>query len=102
MGRDRQERYCRTRPGVWVMIVDESECGASSSAPTMRERVRDYDWATTSLGTMADWPQSLRTAVDMMLASGVPMCIYWGPERIQFYNDAFAPILGPRHPGTLG
>ncbi len=68
----------------------------------MRERVRDYDWATTSLGTMADWPQSLRTAVDMMLASGVPMCIYWGPERIQFYNDAFAPILGPRHPGTLG
>lgn len=69
---------------------------------TMAEQVRQLDWSATTLGAMADWPQSLRTAVDMMLASGVPMCIYWGPECIHFYNDAFAPLLGPRHPGTLG
>lgn len=51
---------------------------------------------------MEHWPQSLRTAVDMMLGSGHAMCIAWGKDRALLYNDAYAPILGSRHPQALG
>lgn len=71
-------------------------------APEMRERVQQHDWASTPLGAGETWPQSLRTAVDIMLASGHAMCVIWGPERILLYNDAYAPILGSRHPTALG
>ncbi|WP_239806845.1 PAS domain-containing sensor histidine kinase [Croceicoccus hydrothermalis] len=68
----------------------------------MVERVRIHDWSPTSLGPVEDWPQSLRTAVDIMLGSGHAMCIAWGSERVFLYNDAYVPILGSRHPEALG
>lgn len=60
------------------------------------------DWDATPLGAPSAWPQSLRTAVDMMMASGHAMCLAWGPQRTFLYNQAYAPILGPRHPQALG
>jgi signal transduction histidine kinase/DNA-binding response OmpR family regulator len=30
------------------------------------------------------------------------MYISWGPEFVQFYNDAYRPVLGSKHPGALG
>ena len=68
----------------------------------MEKLVQGFDWAATSLGTRDAWPQSLRTTVDNMLASGHAMCVIWGPERILLYNDAYVPVLGKRHPGALG
>lgn len=68
----------------------------------MARRVRAHDWGATPLGRVEGWPQSLRTAVDILLASGHAMQLAWGPERIVLYNDAYAPMLGDRHPGTLG
>ena len=57
----------------------------------------------TPLGSPAGWPQSLRTAVGILLHSGYPMYIAWGPEFIQLYNDAYRPILGStKHPAALG
>ncbi len=50
---------------------------------------RAMDWSATPVGPMADWPQSLRSAVEIMLASRYPMLVWWGPELIQFYNDAY-------------
>ncbi len=70
--------------------------------PRMMERVRAHDWAATSVGTMAGWPQSLCTAVDIMLHAGQAMCLIWGADRIQIYNDEYARILGDRHPAALG
>ncbi len=67
----------------------------------MGQLTRDFDWATTSLGPSADWPQSLKTAIAIMLTSRYPMLIWWGPERIHFYNDAYIPVLGKRHPAAL-
>jgi PAS domain S-box-containing protein len=61
-----------------------------------------HDWAATALGPRPAWPQSLRTTVDLVLASGHAMCLAWGPDRIFLYNDAYAPILGARHPAALG
>ena len=64
---------------------------------------RAHDWAKTPLGPPAGWPQSLKTAVRLLLTSQHPMFIWWGPELIQFYNDAYRQTMGPeRHPSALG
>lgn len=65
------------------------------------ELIRQYDWASTSLGTPDTWPPELRISVTTMLGSAFPMVLFWGEEQICFYNDAFRPSLGKecRHPG---
>jgi PAS domain S-box-containing protein len=64
---------------------------------------RAFDWSTTPLGTPESWPQSLRTAVRILLNTNHPMFIWWGAELIQFYNDAYRQTMGPeRHPRALG
>ena len=64
---------------------------------------RAYDWSATPLGKPETWPQSLRTALRILLNTNHPMFIWWGPELIQFYNDAYRQTLGPeRHPSALG
>ncbi len=68
----------------------------------MAERVRDHDWSKTPLGPREKWPQSLRLAVGICLNSRFPMFVWWGPELINIYNDAYVPMLGKRHPLALG
>ncbi len=65
--------------------------------------MRAHDWSPTPVGSVETWPQSLRTALSILLASGYPMYIAWGREFVQFYNDAYRPILGAtKHPAALG
>ena len=65
--------------------------------------MRAHDWKATPLGDPAGWPQSLRTAVRLLLNCGHPMYIWWGPDLICFYNDAYRRSIGPeRHPSSLG
>jgi PAS domain S-box-containing protein len=69
----------------------------------MGQLTRDFDWSATPIGSPETWPQSLRTAVRILLNTNHPMFIWWGPELIQFYNDAYRQTMGPeRHPGALG
>ncbi|PWW22066.1 anti-anti-sigma factor [Geodermatophilus normandii] len=68
----------------------------------MAARLATIDWAATSLGPREDWPQSLRTALDICLSSRFPMLVWWGPQLIDFYNDAYLPTLGDKHPAALG
>ncbi|HEV2569349.1 MAG TPA: PAS domain S-box protein [Sphingomonas sp.] len=68
----------------------------------MAARIRTHEWSSTSLGTIEQWPQYLKTAVELMLSSPGPVSILWGSERIQLYNDAYVPIAGERHPKALG
>jgi PAS domain S-box-containing protein len=69
----------------------------------MARRIRDKDWSQSPLGGPEEWPKSLLTAVNILLGSRYPMEIWWGPEYLRFYNDAYRPILGPhRHPQFLG
>ncbi len=70
----------------------------------MCELCRNYDWAPSPLGPVESWPQSLRTAVGIVLHSRNPMLLFWGPDLTQFYNDAFRPSFGQggRHPRGLG
>ncbi len=70
----------------------------------MARRIREFDWTKTPLGAVEAWPQSLCTAVGIVLRSRFPMFIWWGPELIQFYNDGYRPSLGDdgKHPLALG
>jgi PAS domain S-box-containing protein len=68
----------------------------------MAERICTYNWAATPLGPITSWPQCLKTAIELMLASGFPTSIQWGQEAILLYNDAKARMLGHHHPAALG
>src|SRR5712671_4318883 len=65
--------------------------------------MRAYDWSASPLGPPETWPQSLRTAVRILLNTNHPMFIWWGEGLIQFYNDAYRQTMGSeRHPSALG
>ncbi|HEY0032589.1 MAG TPA: GAF domain-containing protein, partial [Devosia sp.] len=66
------------------------------------ELIRTRDWQNTQLGPIEAWPQSLLTSINLIINSGQPMFIAWGPELTFIYNDGYAPILGARHPRALG
>ncbi|MEH2128927.1 ATP-binding protein [Nostoc sp.] len=68
----------------------------------MGARMREYDWSKTSLGPTQHWPQSLKTAVRIMLTCRQPMFVWWGEELINLYNDAYKAIIGGKHPAALG
>ncbi len=68
----------------------------------MRGRIAAFDWAATPLGPRETWSPSLGFAVDMVVASQFPSALRWGPHLVLIYNDAYAPMLGARHPGVLG
>jgi two-component sensor histidine kinase len=73
------------------------------SGGEMGALMRAHDWRNSTLGSPATWPQSLRLTVRLMLNTRHPMFIWWGPELIQFYNDAYRETMGPeRHPNALG
>ena len=69
----------------------------------MGEHIREHDWAAHPLGTPDHWPRALRTVLRLILNSGHPMYVWWGPELYCFYNDAYSQSIGPeRHPTSLG
>ena len=68
----------------------------------MATRIRQHDWSDHPFGPPASWPQSLRSALSICLNSAFPTAIYWGMDLRLLYNDAWAPIPGPRHPKALG
>ena len=63
--------------------------------------LRRIDWAATPLGAVEQWTPVLRTMAGLVLASPTPMALLWGPELVQLYNDAFAALLGDKHPSGL-
>ncbi|NEU71521.1 response regulator [Hassallia byssoidea VB512170] len=68
----------------------------------MKARMRTFDWANTPVGSIDTWSQSLKSTVRILLASRYPMILIWGPNLIQFYNDAYSQIIGDKHPAALG
>jgi signal transduction histidine kinase len=69
----------------------------------MAARFRQFDWGSTPLGPLAQWPESWRNAAHIILDSSFPTALALGPQLIYFYNDAFIALAGPsRHPHALG
>lgn len=73
--------------------------GPSQMAAIMRE----FDWAFTPLGPVETWSPALKAMTRMLLANSFPIILWWGPDFIQLYNDAYVPVLGKKHPhASLG
>ncbi len=70
----------------------------------MGEKMRNHNWSQSLVGEPENWPQNLRIYLSLLLNSRFPMFLFWGPESICFYNDAYRPSLGDngKHPGILG
>jgi PAS domain S-box-containing protein len=89
---------------------DASSTHADATAPAflqgggnMGALMRAFDWSATACGDPARWPQPLRTAIRLILNTGHPMYVWWGPDLLCFYNDAYSQSIGPeQHPGSLG
>jgi PAS domain S-box-containing protein len=64
--------------------------------------MQTVDWAETPLGPVETWPQSLRTSVSICLFSRFPILIWWGADYVMLYNDAYRPMLGQKHPQSMG
>src|ERR1043166_503685 len=68
----------------------------------MGRRIRAFDWSGHPLGKPESWPQNLTTALNICLSSRFPIILYWGRDLRVFYNDAYIPIFGTKHPDGLG
>ncbi len=84
--------------GIYESSLDPLFAGEGEMAALMRGK----DWSATPLGPPAGWDRSLRTVVRIMLTSRYAMWMGWGPELTFFYNDAYGPTLGIKHPWALG
>jgi len=68
----------------------------------MGELIRSIDWSQTPIGAIASWSPALRMMVRILLANRFPILLWWGPQYVQIYNDAYQPIPGDKHPRALG
>ncbi|MBW4022621.1 MAG: PAS domain-containing protein [Proteobacteria bacterium] len=68
----------------------------------LSQLIRDHDWASTPIGPLEHWPQSLKTITQMLLLSAVPIVLLWGEDGVMIYNDAYSAFAGRRHPRLLG
>ncbi len=69
----------------------------------MADLIRSFDWSTTPVGPIEEWPETLLVTVNLLLASRQPMFLWWGDDLIQFYNDAYRPsIRADKHPKAVG
>ncbi|WP_372396477.1 response regulator [Azospirillum sp. HJ39] len=83
-------------------VPDGSGPGFLAGGGELGALMRGHDWAATPLGPPDGWPQSLKTAVRIMLTSRQPIWIGWGRELTYLYNDPYKSIIGGKHPRALG
>nr|QLJ99882.1 SpoIIE family protein phosphatase [Micromonospora carbonacea] len=75
---------------------------ACATGGEMGERLLRFDWASSPLGLPSGWPPALCHAVAMMLSSRAQIVMFWGPDHRAFYNDAYLPTIGAKHPHAIG
>lgn len=81
----------------------QDTCDERSTLPDDAQAlIARTDWSRTPLGASGTWPQSLRTAVDIVIHSPMPMLLLWGPQLTQIYNNGFAMLAGSKHPHAFG
>jgi signal transduction histidine kinase len=66
------------------------------------ELARSIDWSRTRLGAVDGWSPALRSAASLVLNNQSGMLLWWGPQFVQIYNDAYRPVLGDKHPRAMG
>ncbi|MEU7849802.1 SpoIIE family protein phosphatase [Micromonospora parva] len=89
-------------PDVSGHEISPMLAAAFSAGGEMGDRLARFDWSSGPLGEPGRWPPALTTAVGMMLASSSPIVMFWGDEQLAFYNDAYRPTIGAKHPDVIG
>lgn len=85
--------------GRGMMALPHFLAGGGEIGALMRAK----SWSDTLLGAPETWPEALKMAVSICLNSRFPISLWWGPELVMLYNDAWRPILGKtKHPAALG
>ncbi|WP_459205842.1 ATP-binding protein [Pseudomonas sp. MLB6B] len=64
--------------------------------------LRTLDLHSSPLGPAQAWPPSLQTLMATILPAKAQIVLFWGPEYVALYNDAYAPTIGAKHPQALG
>ena len=82
--------------------MDRSGYECLAGGGEMGAYMRALDWPRTPLGPVPQWPQSLRTSVSTCLNSRFAILIWWGPDLVMLYNDAYRDIIAGKHPAALG
>ncbi|SCL33624.1 Histidine kinase-like ATPase domain-containing protein [Micromonospora pallida] len=88
--------------GTAVETVPPPLAAAFAAGGEMGARIRDLDWTDTPLGHPKQWPPALANAIAMMLTSKAQIVMFWGADHRAFYNDAYLPTIGTKHPHALG
>ena len=90
--------YPQNEPGFfdWTRLPD------SPALPRHIQFTRSIDWASTPLGSMETWAPELRSMCNLIMASPHPAAMYWGPELIAIYNEAYIILAGRKHPKLMG
>ncbi|HEX5657091.1 MAG TPA: ATP-binding protein [Polyangiales bacterium] len=83
-------------------MIDRDAATVFAGGGELGARMREIDWSQTALGPVSAWPLSLKTCVRIILTSRQPMFVWWGPQLINLYNDAYKQIVGGKHPAALG
>ncbi len=78
------------------------EVGFLAEGGQLGAMMRARDWSDCPLGPPCQWSQSLKTTVGMLLAAQAQIVLFWGPDYVALYNDAYAPGIGANHPRALG
>jgi PAS domain S-box-containing protein len=99
------------KPLAWAVPLRAISTELDAKAPLgavlppggeMLRLIREKDWSRTPIGGVEQWSPTLRMMVEFLLANRFPLLLWWGPQFVSIYNDAYRPILGAKHPAALG
>ena len=92
----------RSSPAAGEASLSPLLAAAFAAGGEMGERLRAFDWSATPLGSPDRWPAALSHAMSTMLSSRAQMVVFWGEQHLAFYNDAYRPTIGDKHPAVIG
>lgn len=82
--------------------MSEGLAGIFPGTSEMARIMREHGWEESPLGDPGQWPDALKIPLRMLLTTRFEMWLGWGPDLRFFYNDAYIPTLGIKHPTMLG
>src|SRR5579871_5420740 len=73
-----------------------------NGAGAMAAPFAQCDWEASPLGSPAAWSPTLKATLGLLLPTRAEIVLFWGPDYVALYNDAYAPTIGEKHPRALG
>lgn len=93
---------CKDSSDIPTPLLSDFDWTDAFPASDFSKVFLDFNWATTPIGPLHEWPRSLQLYTQMLLSDVRPAAIYWGPEKIAIYNEASLPLIGAMHPSLMG